>query len=154
MLRHVLPILLLCTCCVHAAELDAEAKQYFQAYLAECGTNEIRCLWFHDDAAAVGIVMQVNLANYSVRDYRDVYDHAQQGSGNHKISHPQLLTLRKIINTLPPSDKKADYRWSVFVAVRRNGKIEVFQYDRRRVPPVVQRIYDLGGGYFWNGKDA
>ena len=154
MLRYILLILLVWTPFVHAAEPDAQAKRHFQDYLAECGTNEIRCLWFHDDTATVGIVMQLNLADYSVRDYRDVYNWAHQGGGDRKMSHPQLLTLQKIIGDLPPSDKKADYRWSVFVAVRRDGKVEVFQYDRRRVPPIVQRIYDLGGGYFWNGKDA
>ena len=154
MLRYILLFLFLWTPFVHAAEPEAQVKRHFQDYLGLCGENEIRCLWFHDDTTVVGMVMQVNLADYSVRDYRDVFDWAKQGGVPHMISHPQLLTLRKIISDLPPSDKKADYRWSVFVAVRRNGKVEVFQYDRRRVPSVVRRIYDLGGGYFWNGKDA
>ena len=68
------------------------------------------------------------------------------------MSDAQSLTLRKILGDLPTSDKQADYRWSVFVALQRNGRIEIFQYGLRRVPSVVQRIYDLGGGYLWNGK--
>ena len=105
MLRYIL-ILLLWTPFVHAAEPDAQAKRHFQDYLAECGTNEIRCLWFHDDSAAVGMVMQLNLADYSVRDYRDVFDHALQGGGDRKMSHPQLLTLRKSSTTCRRQKKR------------------------------------------------
>ena len=29
-------------------------------------------------------------------------------------------------------------------------KVEVFQYNRQHAPPVIQRIYDIGGGYLGN----
>jgi len=70
------------------------------------------------------------------------------------MNHPQLLTLRKIIGDLPASDENAIFNKSVFVAIRNGKNVKVFQYDRQHTPAIVQRIYDIGGGYFETSTDA
>ena len=61
--------------------LAIRAKRYYEGYLASCNTNEVRCLWFLQDSSNVGMVMQLNLVDYSVCNYRDLFDHALQGGG-------------------------------------------------------------------------
>jgi hypothetical protein len=130
----------------------AGAEQYFKQYLATCDTDEIRCLWFLQDNPHIGMVMTVNLRNYTVYTVRDVYNWAEQSSETRKLSHPQVVTLKQIVNGLPPSGKNAGFDRSVFVSIRKGSQTEVFQYDRRHAPTVIQRIYDIGGGYFYSGK--
>jgi hypothetical protein len=128
------------------------AEQYFRDYLSKCGTNEIRCLWFLDDKSNVGMVMTTKLDDYTVFTAREVCDWAEQSSETRKLSHAQVLSLKQIVKDLPASDKNAGFDRSVFVSIRKDNKTEVFQYDRRHAPAVVQRIYDICGGYFYNGN--
>ena len=97
--------------------------------------------------------MTLNINEYTVATVRDVYDWAQQGGATHKLSHAQVLNLKEIVSNLPASDKNTGFNRSVFVSMRNGGKAKVFQYDRRNAPSAIQRIYDVGGGYFYSGKD-
>lgn len=133
---------------------DAEATKYFQEYLTKCGTNEIRCVWFLDNKLTVGMVMTINLHDYSVFTVRDVYNWEFQNSETRKLSYSQVTNLQKIYNELPPSDSTADFQKSVSVSFWRKGKVKIFRYDRQHVPAEVQRIYDIGGGYFDDGREA
>lgn len=126
---------------------DAPARQYFENYLNQCGTNEVRCLWFLDNNPRVGMVMTIDLGRETVFTVRDVYNWAEQSAENRTLSHFQVLTLRQIINYLPPSDTNSDFSSSLFVSKRKGGRVEVFRYIRSNAPPVVRRIYDIGGGY-------
>ena len=130
-----------------ALKRDEEAKAYFKDYLAKCGTNEIRCLCFLQDNPRIGMVMTINLNEESVTTAREVYNWADQSFETRKLSHSQILNLKKIISSLPASDKNADFNKSVFVSIWNGKAVEVFQYDRQHVPGIVQRIYDIGGGY-------
>ncbi|HEV7926700.1 MAG TPA: hypothetical protein VGR14_15180, partial [Verrucomicrobiae bacterium] len=65
-----------------------------------------------------------------------------------------VLNLKQIISLLPRSDEKADRHTSVFISMRNGKNVEVFQYDRHHVPCNVQRIYDVGGGYFETNTDT
>lgn len=123
------------------------ARQYFESYLNQCGPNDVRCLWFLDNNPRVGMVMTIDLNGQAVFTVRDVFDWAQQSAETRTLSHSQVLTLKQIINDLPPSDTNSEFSGSVFVAKRNSAKTEVFRFDRRHPPPVVRRIYDIGGGY-------
>ena len=127
---------------------DAAAKRYFEHYLANCDTNAINCLWFLQNQPGIGMVMTIHLDQETVFTVRDVYNWALQGGdGTRRLTHSQVLTLKQIIGNLPASDKNADFNKSVFISIRNGEKVEVFQYDRRHAPAIVQRIYDIGGGY-------
>jgi hypothetical protein len=128
-------------------------RQYYEGYLTDCNTNEIRCLWFHQDSPNVGMEMTLNINEYTVETVRDVYDWAQQGRHTQKLSDAQVGSLKEIIGNLPASDKNTEFNRSVFVSIRNGGKVNVFQYNRRHAPSAIQRIYDIGGGYFYSGKD-
>lgn len=91
--------------------------------------------------------MTIDLNRETVFTVRDVYNWAEQSAKTRTLSHSQVLTLEQIINDLPASDTNCVFSNSLFVSKRNGDKTEVFQYDRRRMPPVVRRIYDIGGGY-------
>ena len=91
--------------------------------------------------------MAINLNEESVSTAREVYNWAVQSLETRKLSHSQILNLKKIISSLPASDKNADFNKSVFVSIRNGTNVEVFQYDRQHAPEILQRIYDIGGGY-------
>jgi len=131
---------------------DEGAKEYFKDYLAKCDTNEVRCLWFLDDKPEVGMVMTINLNKESVFTAREVYNWAEQGSQIRQLSDAQKLNLEKTIGDLPASDKNAEFNESVFVSLRNGSQVKIFQYNRQHAPAIIQRIYDLGGGYFEGGK--
>ena len=137
---------------VTAPKQDETVKAYFQDYLAKCDTNEIRCLWFLDDKPVVGEVMTINLSKESVFTALEVYSWAQEGSQVRQLSHSKKLNLEKIIGDLPASDKNAEFDKSVFISLRNGSQTKIFQYNRQYVPAIIQRIYDLGGGYFEGGK--
>lgn len=91
--------------------------------------------------------MAINLNEESVSTAREVYNWAVQSLETRKLSDSQILNLRKITSSLPPSAKNADFYKSVFVSIRNGTNVTVFQYDRQHVPEIIQRIYDIGGGY-------
>ena len=127
---------------------DGDAKQYFRDYLVNCETNGMNCLWFLQSNLGIGMVMTIHLDQETVFTVRDVYNWALQGGdGTRRLTHSQVLTLKEIITNLPASNTNAGFNNSVFVSVRNGGKAEVFQYERQHIPPIIQRIYDIGGGY-------
>lgn len=133
-----------------AASHHGDATKYFQGYLSACGTNEIRCVWFLDDQPNVGMVMTLNLRNSSVFTVRDVYNWAMQNSETRTLTDSQVLSLRNIIAQMPASDEQVEFNRSVSVSLRRSDEVEIFHYDRRHAPDVIQRLYDIGGGYFYD----
>jgi hypothetical protein len=137
---------------VSAPKQDEGAKEHFKDYLAKCDTNEIRCLWFLQDNPEIDMVMTINLNKESVFTAREVYNWAEQGSQIRQMSHSQKLNLEKIIGDLPASDKNAEFDKSVFVSLRNGSQTKIFQYNRQHIPAIIQRIYDLGGGYFEGSK--
>src|SRR5438874_8081771 len=152
MLRYISILLALVPLLVRAAD-DADATKHFQEYLAQCGTNEVRCVWFLHDKPNVGMVMTLNLQDYTVFTAREVYNWAVQSSETRTLTHPQVLNLQKIVEQMPPSDKTVEFSRAVSVSIRRAGKVEIFRYDRQHAPALLQRLYDIGGGYFYDGKD-
>jgi hypothetical protein len=150
MLRYISIFLVLIPSLVRAAD-DSDAAKYFEDYLANCGTNEIRCIWFLDDRPNVGMVMTLSLLDHKVYTAREVYNWATQNSGTHKLTHPQVVSLQKIVGQLPASDEKVEFKRAVSVSIRRGGKVEVFHYDRQHAPAVIQRLYDIGGGDCYDG---
>jgi hypothetical protein len=151
MIRYIFVLMALVPQLLRAAD-DVDGTKHFQEYLAQCGTNEIRCVWFLQDKPNVGMVMTLNLQQESVYTVREVYNWALQNSETRKLTHPQVLSLQKISGELPPSDSTAEFARAVSVSVRRGGKVDVFRYNRQHAPAVIQRIYDIGGGYFYDGK--
>jgi photosystem II stability/assembly factor-like uncharacterized protein len=134
---------------VSAAD-DGRAVTYFEDYLANCGTNEVRCIWF--SGTNVGMLMIFKLRDYIVLSARFVYNHAVQTYETRKLSDAQILSLRKIAQQMPPSDKAVESSQAVSVSIWREGGVDVFHYDRQHAPTVIQRLYDIGGGYYSAGN--
>ena len=132
-------------------DLDARAKVYFEDYLSQCDTNEVRCLWLHGDNPRLGIVMTISLNKDTVFTAREVSDWAEQDGKTKQLSRSAHSSLENLIPELPASDKSSGFTGSVFIAVRTDGTLKIYQYNRRHPPEVVRRIYDLGGGYFYDG---
>jgi hypothetical protein len=151
MLRYIFILFTLIPSLVHAAD-NAGAIKHFEDYLASCDTNGICCVWFLDDNPNVGMVMTFDVRGETVFTARDVYDWAIQSSETRRLTHSQTLSLTTIAEQMPPSDKTVEFDRAVSVSIRREGKVEIFHYDRRHAPAVIQRLYDIGGGYFYDGK--
>jgi hypothetical protein len=143
--------MLLLPASLRAAE-DTNAIKYFEGFLNGCGTNQIRCLWFLQDQPRVGMVMTLNLPMATVFTAREVYNFATQGSDNRKLTQPQVVSLQEIIEHMPPSEPTVRFSEAISVSIRRTGNVEVFHYHRTHPPPVIQRLYDIGGGYFYSGN--
>jgi hypothetical protein len=167
MLRHLFILLAVVPSFVRAADTDAtkhlfeyladcgtnrDATKHFEDYLARCGTNKICCVWFLHDNPKVGMVMLFDIQDETVFTTRDVPNWALQNSDLRRLTHSQVLSLQKIAGQMPPSDKTVGFSRAVSVSMRREGKVEIFHYDRRHAPAVIQRLYDIGGGYFDDGK--
>jgi hypothetical protein len=152
MLRYAYIFLALIPSLVRATE-DGDAARFFQDYLTKCGTNEIRCLWFLQGSSRTGMMMTLNLQNYTGFTAREVYNWATQASETHTLTHSQVLRLKEITGQMPPSEQNLEFRRTVSISIRSGAKVQVFHYDRQHAPAVIQRIYDIGGGYFYGGKD-
>jgi hypothetical protein len=156
MLRYIFMCVALIPSLIRAAD-DNEAvaaTAYFKDYLASCGTNEIRCVWFLRDDTKIGMLMTLNLQGGTVFTEREVYNWAEQSSETRSLTHSQVLSLQDIIGQMPSSNKRIEFSGAVSVSLWRKGKVEIFHYDRHHAPPVIRRLYDIGGGYFYDGKDA
>ena len=129
------------------SEVDEAAIKYFNGYLSECSENEIRCVWFLNDSVQIGMVMSIDLKNSNVHTVRDVYDHAHQSSRTRELSHSQILTLKGLMAGMPKSNAEGNRFESVRIAFWREGKVEVREYARAKLPRAAERIYDIGGGY-------
>jgi hypothetical protein len=121
--------------------------QFFEDHLSKCPENEIRCVWFPNDHIKVGMLMTINLQNYSVHTVREVYDWAQQSAEARKLSHPQVESARTLLTTMPPTVENIPFGKGVHVSFWREGKLQTVTYDRGAAPLVLQRLYDIGGGY-------
>ena len=129
------------------SNVTAENIKFFEDHLAKCPENESRCLWFLSDHIKVGMVMTLDLQKYSVHSVREVYDWASQGAETRKLSHSQVVTAKEILITLPRGTEKVPFGKGVHLAFWRDGKLQAVTYDRSAVPIVLQRLYDIGGGY-------
>ena len=132
---------------ISAADIGGAVK-YFEDYLANCGANEIRCIWFSGTNVNVGMLMSFDLRDHSVFTARFVYNNSVQTSETRKISEAQILSLRKIAQQMPPSERAVEPSQTVSVSIWREGGVDVFHYDRHHAPTVIERLYDIGGGYF------
>ena len=56
--------------------LDSPAKRHFENYLAQCGSDEIRCVWFLNEDQRVGMVMPLDLQKSDVNTVRMVHNGA------------------------------------------------------------------------------
>jgi hypothetical protein len=121
--------------------------KYFEDYLSKCPESEVRCVWFSDDHIKVGMVMTIDLQNYEVRTVREVFDWASQGSENRKLSHSQVESLEAIVSALPLTTPNVLFGRGIHVAYAKEGKVQNRTYDRRAAPQILQRLYDIGGGY-------
>lgn len=121
--------------------------KFFEDYLSKCPENEIRCVWFLDDHIKVGMTMTIDLKKYEVTTVREVYDWARQGEESRKLSHSQISSLGNIVSILPQSTPNILFGKGIHVAYSKDGKVQNKTYDRRAAPQILQRLYDIGGGY-------
>ena len=121
--------------------------RYFKDYLSKCPENEIRCLWFLDDHIKVGMVMSIDLQKENVYMVRDVYEWAKQNAGTRGLNHSQVVAAKEVLPLLPPGVEKVLFGKGIHLSFWREGKLQMVTYDRGAAPIVLQRLYDIGGGY-------
>ncbi len=133
---------------------DAEREAYFRAYLAACGPNEVRCVWFLNNDIGAGMKMTLNLQNGAVDTARDVFEFAEENQLHvpGKLSPSDLAAVRQIIATLPPSQDIFPMAACVCLAAQVDGKVKTFQYNLIAPPAPILRLYKLGGGNFISGE--
>ena len=129
------------------SNVTAENIKFFEDFLSKCPENQIRCIWFLGDHIKVGMTMTIDLEKYEVGTVREVYDWASQNSQSQKISHSQVEALKEVISTLPPTTPNVLFGRGIHVAFAKDGKVQGRTYDRRAAPKIIQRLYDIGGGY-------
>lgn len=94
---------------------DKDAIESFDNYLATCPENEIRCVWFLNGSARIGMVMRIDLSSYEVHTVREVHNWAHQNAKTRDLSHSQIETLKGLI-AKPPISTKGGRLKSVFLS--------------------------------------
>jgi len=125
---------------------DEAGRRYFSEYLANCPASKIRCVW-HSGSYGAGQIMEIDLKNYTVFTDSKVINWADQNTGTRKLSHPQIITLKEIIDKMPPSTDSDQLLKCVFISFQHDSKVEIRRYLRSELPRDIQRIYDIGGDY-------
>lgn len=129
------------------AEMARRNLEYFESYLAKCPQHEVRCLWFLGDRIGVGEVMTIDLLKSSVHTVRDVFDHALQCSETRQMSDLQRQTVQQLLPLLPASTPNIPFSDGLHIAFWHDKKLQVVTFSRVATPLVIQRLYDVGGGY-------
>ena len=141
------------------ADMDKQPADPFNAYprseafaenvawQKDAGENGIRMTWFLDGKPNVAMRCTADLSNSKVVTCRVVHNWATQAIHSRKLSNPQVATLRKLVNKLPPSAKAPDLKNLVMVSVSENGKPKTYIYNRLDLPRDIIRLYDLTGAY-------
>jgi hypothetical protein len=150
---HVLVFLTLNSLLAYPAERvlepgqEAAAKESFRRLLTEIKPTQVVTLWFTNENATCGMLMYLNFdPSRAMLEVSACSPGRGMTTEDRKMSRWQVEKLNKLLSEMPLSDAEAEYRWSVFVARWRAGKVEVLQYDRRRIPSAIERLFDLGGG--------
>ncbi len=128
------------------AERAKRNLEHFTNYLSECPESQIRCLWFSGDRVGVGMVMTIDLREATVYTVRDVFDHARQNSQTREMSHYQTVTARELLPNLPASTPDVPFPEGLHISFWHEKKLHTVTYSKKTTPPIIQRLYDVGGG--------
>jgi hypothetical protein len=93
------------------------------------------------------MVCTADLSAYKVTTSREVYNHASQSNKTRELSHAQVLTLTKLVKSLPPSAKTPEPKNLILVSVIEKGQSKTYLYNRLDPPRDIIRLYDLTGAY-------
>lgn len=121
--------------------------KFFEDHLSKCPENEIRCVWFIGDHIMVGMMMTIDLQKYEVGTVREVFGWASQSAESRKLTHSQVESLKAIVSALPRTTPNVLFGRGIHVAYAKEGKVQSRTYDRRAAPQILQKLYDIGGGY-------
>jgi hypothetical protein len=133
---------------------DYAMEMYFRFYLADCGSDEIRCVWFANNDLQTGWKMTLNLHSGSVETVRDGYDatrvaeHPNPG----ELTAEKTAALRHILDSPPPTQEVFPLEQCLLIAQRVGAQVKIWQYNRVNPPPLVKQLYDLSGGYISLGE--
>ncbi len=130
-----------------AQDSDKAAMEHFERYLTGCPESEIRCVWFLNGSARVGMVMTLNMSASEVTTVREVHDFARQSLETRKLSQSQVKTLKTLTADMPRRAESKDPYELVYISLREGNSVVVTEYLRHKLPREVERIYDIGGGY-------
>lgn len=135
-------------------QAENEIQLYHEQLLSKCATNEVICLWFSNDDPKIAMRMNIDSRTGQVKTWTDVYNWAIQAIQIHRLTDDQLTNLQGLLDHMPNSDTSAPFFKSVHIAVRKEGKVKIYQYKRgRRTPHVVTMIYDTAGGPYGPLRD-
>jgi len=133
---------------------DYAMEMYFRFYLADCGPDEIRCVWLANNDIQTGWKMTLNLRTGSVETVRDGYDatrvaeHPNPG----ELTAEKIAVLRHVLDSPPPTQEAFPIAQCVLIAHQVGAQVKIWQYNRVNPPPLVKELYDLSGGYISLGE--
>lgn len=119
---------------------------YFTKYLSDCPETQIRCLWFLRDSVGIGMIMTIDLREATVYTVRDVFDWARQNSQTREMSHYQTVVAQELLPNLPASTPNVPFPEGLHISFWHEKKLHTVTYSKKTTPPIIQRLYDVGGG--------
>ena len=123
---------------------DDQAHIDYLGGLAKCPENRVHCVWFRD-RYKVAMVMTIDLKTGSVFTGR-MTPTAAQGTGTQQMTRAQHMSLKSVLSAMPPGVTTGSDLSCVHIGYRVGDKVETRRYLLARLPPAIQRIYDLAGG--------
>lgn len=126
---------------------QSEAFAENVAWHKQVGEKEVRMSWFLRGEPSIAMVCTAHLSKYEVTTSREVHDHASQGAETRKLSHSQILTLRKLVKSLPPSPVVPELKNLILVSVSGKEQAKTHLYNRIDLPRDIIRLYDVTGAY-------
>ena len=103
--------------------------------------------WFLHGESGCAMVCTANPTTSKVVTAREVYEHATQSKLTRKLRRAQALTLRKLVEKLPPSAKQPELKNLILVSISKKGQTKTYLYDRLDMPRDIVRLYDVTGAY-------
>lgn len=128
------------------AKLSRLCQEHFTTYLSECPENQIRCVWFVNDAPYMGMLMEIDVQESKVYTVREVFNHALQNAKTREMSHYQTVVAQELLPGLPASTPGVPFAEGLHLSFWQGKKLHTVTYSKKAVPLLVQRLYDVGGG--------
>jgi hypothetical protein len=99
------------------------------------GKNEIRMSWFLRGNPRNSMVCTVELSADKVTTSREVQDHAHQLTRTRELSHPQVVSLGRVVRNPPASAKHPVRKALLLVTTPEDGEAKTrLYYDRLNLP--------------------
>jgi hypothetical protein len=109
----------------------------------ECAWTPVKAAWSRLRSGPIPTSGTADLSAYKVTTSREVYNFASQSNKTHELNQDQVLTLSKLVKSLPPSAKTPEINNLILVSVVEKGQAQTYLYNRLNPPRDIVRLYEL-----------